>query len=37
MPVGTPGYDQVYEGTNYEGEPVRVVSTRAWKPMSRLT
>ncbi|NMC52070.1 MAG: ferredoxin family protein [Chloroflexi bacterium] len=29
MPVGTPGYDQVYEGTNYEGEPVRIVSTRA--------
>jgi len=27
-PEGTPGYDQVYEGENYEGEPVRIEYTR---------
>jgi ferredoxin len=28
MPKGTPGYDQVYEGENYEGETVRIEYTR---------
>jgi NAD-dependent dihydropyrimidine dehydrogenase PreA subunit len=29
MPVGTPGFDQVFDGTNHEGEDVHIESTRA--------
>jgi len=28
MPAGTPGYDQVYDGTNHDGEPVHLEHTR---------
>lgn len=28
-PVGTPGFDQVYDGENKDGEPVHLTATRA--------
>ncbi|NLG99834.1 MAG: ferredoxin family protein [Chloroflexi bacterium] len=28
MPVGTPGFDTPYDGTNHEGEPVHLEATR---------
>lgn len=28
MPVGTPGFSEVYEGTNHDGEPVHLEATR---------
>ncbi|MBN1264575.1 MAG: ferredoxin family protein [Anaerolineales bacterium] len=28
MPAGTPGYDQVYDGTNHDGEAVHLEHTR---------
>lgn len=31
-PVGTPGFTEVFEGADHEGNPVRVESTRTLKP-----
>lgn len=28
MPVGTPGFSEVYDGTNHDGEPVHLEATR---------
>jgi hypothetical protein len=28
MPKGTPGFDEVYDGTNHHGEPVHIESVR---------
>jgi ferredoxin len=28
MPVGTPGYTEIYDGTNHDGDPVHLEATR---------
>jgi ferredoxin len=28
MPAGTPGFEEVYEGSNHQGEPVHLMHTR---------
>ncbi len=28
MPAGTPGFDQIYDGFDYEGKPIHLESTR---------
>jgi len=32
MPAGTPGYDEVYDGENADGEPVHMENTRTPAP-----
>lgn len=31
QPVGTPGFDEVYDGTNHEGDPVHLEGTKTLK------
>jgi hypothetical protein len=32
MPLGTPGFAEVFDGSNHEGDPVHIESTRSLAP-----